>query len=218
LFHEDPAERLRLPILTLARPIENAPPRLPLWDLSDRLRIRQRLTRRYRVQVLGAEHVPLTGPCILVANHESLLDPWFLSLATPRRVRFMAKAELWRYPGIRWAMEAYGTFPVERGSGDTGAMGRAGQLLEAGEVIGMFPRGTSKPTGNRVWHRGAARLALAHGVPIIPIRLVETRQLRPRRPVRVLVGEAIEVTKERPTIAAARALTARAEAAVEALA
>jgi 1-acyl-sn-glycerol-3-phosphate acyltransferase len=181
------------------------------------MRIRERLTRRYRVEVRGAEHVPPAGGCILVANHESLLDPWFLSLTTPRRVRFMAKAELWRYPGIRWAMEAYGTFPVERGSGDTGAMSRAGQLLEAGEVIGIFPRGTSKPTGNRIWHRGAARLALAHGVPLIPVRLVDTRQLRPRRPVRVIVGEAIEVAAGRPTIAAARALTARAESAVEAL-
>jgi hypothetical protein len=52
----------------------------------------------------------------------------------------------------------------------------------------------------------------------VPIRLVATRQLAPRRPMRVLVGKAIEVTPKQPTIAAARALTARAEAAVEALA
>lgn len=189
-----------------------------LWELSERLRLRQLLTRLYSVELRGAEHVPLTGPCILVANHESLIDPWILSIATPRRVRFMAKAELWRYPGIRWAMEAYGTFPIERGNGDTGAMSRAGELLAAGELLGMFPRGTSKPAGNRVWHRGAARLALAHGVPLVPIRLVATRQLAARRPMRVLVGNAIEVAQERPTIAAARALTARAKAAVEALA
>jgi hypothetical protein len=55
-------------------------------------------------------------------------------------------------------------------------------------------------------------------VPLIPIRLLATRQLTPRRPIRVLVGNAIEVAPERPTIAAARALTARAHAAVEALA
>jgi 1-acyl-sn-glycerol-3-phosphate acyltransferase len=188
-----------------------------LWELSERLRLRQVLTRLYRVELRGAEHVPAAGPCILVANHESLIDPWILCLATPRRVRFMAKAELWRYPGVRWAMEAYGTFPVERGNGDTGAMSRAGELLEGGELLGMFPRGTSKPAGNRVWHRGAARLALAHGAPIVPVRLVATRQLLPTRPMRVLVGSPIEVIRERPTIAAARALTAQAEAAVEAL-
>src|SRR5262249_34708025 len=95
-------------------------PSVILWELSERLRLRRHLTRLYRVEIRGAEHVPLTGPCILVANHESLIDPWILCLATPRRVRFMAKAELWRYPGVRWAMDAYGTFPVERGNGDTG--------------------------------------------------------------------------------------------------
>ena len=190
--------------------------RLVLWELSERARLREALTCVYRVRVEGPEHVP-DGAAILVANHESVIDPWFLCLATRRRVRFMAKAELWRIPGVRWGMEAYGTFPVERGSGDTGAMGRAGELLEQGEILGMFPRGTSKPAGNRVWHRGAARLALAHGAPLVPVRLEHTRQLLPRRPVRVAVGEPLAVERQRPTIAAARALTARAEAAVEAL-
>ena len=185
-----------------------------LWEFSERIRMRAILGRLYRARIRGAEHIPATGGCILVANHESLIDPWILCLATPRRVRFMAKAELWRYPVVRQAMEAYGTFPVERGSGDTGAMTRAGELLEQGEVLGMFPRGTSKPAGNRVWHRGAARLALAHGVPIVPVRLVNTRQLLPRRAMAIHVGEPILPPRSRPTIAAARDLTAQLEAAV----
>jgi 1-acyl-sn-glycerol-3-phosphate acyltransferase len=129
----------------------------------------------------------------------------------------MAKAELWGYPGLRWLMEAYGTFPVERGSGDTGAMSRAGELLDRGELLGMFPRGTSKPAGNQVWHRGAARLALAHGVPIVPVRLVNTRQLLPRKPMQVLVGEPIQVERQRPSIRMAKAVTTQAAEAVEAL-
>jgi 1-acyl-sn-glycerol-3-phosphate acyltransferase len=189
-----------------------------LWELSERLDLRAKLTRLYRVEVSGQEHVPAVGPCILVANHESLLDPWILCLATPRRVRFMAKAELWRYPGVRWAMEAYGTFPVERGNGDTEAISRAGSLLEHGEVLGMFPRGTSRPAGNQNWHRGAARLALKHGVPLIPIRLIATRQVTPRQRMRVLVGRPIQVARQHPTIAAARSLTAQACAAVQTLA
>jgi 1-acyl-sn-glycerol-3-phosphate acyltransferase len=185
-----------------------------LWRFSELIRMRQLLTRIYRIQVEGAERIPRAGACILVANHESLFDPWILSVATERRVRFMAKAELWRYPVVRWAMEAYGTFPVERGSGDTGAMTRAGELLEQGEVLGMFPRGTSKPSGNRAWHRGAARLALAHGVPIVPVRLEHTRQLLPRRSMAIRVGEPIVPAPIRPTIAASKELTARLEAAV----
>jgi len=187
-----------------------------LWEISERVRLRAGLTHLYRARITGAEHVP-PGACILVANHQSLLDPWFLSLATNRRIRFMAKAELWGYPLIRWAMEAYGTFPVERGSGDTGAMTRAGSLLADGEILGMFPSGTSRPTGSQRWHRGAARLALAYGAPLVPVRLEATRQVVPRQPVEVHVGEPILVERQRPTIASARALTARAEAAVEAL-
>jgi 1-acyl-sn-glycerol-3-phosphate acyltransferase len=189
-----------------------------LWRLSELLQLRWLLELIYRIDVRGVEHVPTSGPCILVANHESLFDPWILCLATRRRVRFMAKAELWRYPGIRWAMESYGAFPIERGSGDTGAMERAGALLEAGELLGMFPRGTSRPGGNRRWHRGAARLALAYGVPIVPVRMENTRQILPRRAMRVTVGDPISVERTRPTIAAARALTREAEAALEALA
>ena len=187
-----------------------------LWELSERVGLRHGLTHLYRVRITGTERVP-PGACILVANHESVIDPWFLCLATTRRVRFMAKAELWRYPLVRWAMEEYGTFPVERGSGDTGAMTRAGELLDEGEILGMFPRGTSKPDGNRPWHRGAARLALAYGAPLVPVRLVATRQIVPRRPAEVHVGDPILVERQRPTITAARTLTARAEAAVDAL-
>lgn len=187
-----------------------------LWDLTERLRLREALTHLYRVRVSGAERVP-PGACILVANHESVIDPFFLSLATPRRVRFMAKAELWRYPLVRWGMEAYGAFPIERGTGDKGAMTQAGKLLIHGEVLGMFPRGTSKPASSRQWQRGAARLALVNGAPLVPVRLVNTRQLVPRRPIEVRIGEPIAVERRPPTIAAARELTARVESAVEEL-
>jgi len=187
-----------------------------LWDISERLRLREALTRLYRVKVRGAERLPL-GACILVANHESVIDPFFLALVTRRRVRFMAKAELWRYPLVRSGMDAAGAFPVERGNGDTVAMARAGELLAEGEVLGMFPRGTSKPAGTKGWQRGAARLALASGAPLVPVRLLNTRQVLPRRPVEVRVGAPIVVEPRRPTSAAARELTARAEWAVEEL-
>src|ERR1700685_486412 len=106
-----------------------------LWRLSETMRLRWLLEVIYRIDVSGAEHVPIGGPCIMVANHEALFDPWILCLATRRRVRFMGQAALWRYRGIRWAMEPYGAFPIDRGSGDTGAMERAGGLLEAGELL-----------------------------------------------------------------------------------
>ena len=120
-----------------------------LYRLLERANFRGIARRLYRVTITGAERIPPAGAAILVANHESMFDPWLLALATPRPVRYMAKAELWRIPLVGRALDAFGTFPVERGTGDATAMSRAASLLHAGEVIGIFPQGTSKqlPTG-----------------------------------------------------------------------
>ena len=191
-----------------------------LYRLLERANFRGIARRLYRVRVTGAERIPAGSPAILVANHESMFDPWLLALATPRPVRYMAKAELWRLSLVGRALEAFGAFPVERGTGDGSAMSRAASLLRAGEVIGIFPQGTSKQLPGRVFHRGAARLALATGAPIVPVRLVGTRGFpRPgRRATSVYVGEPIVVEPARPTVATARELTARIEQAIEAAA
>jgi 1-acyl-sn-glycerol-3-phosphate acyltransferase len=180
--------------------------------------------RVYRVEVQHGELIPDRSPLILVANHESMLDPFFLGLATRRPVRYMAKAELWRSPLMRRAMDALGCFPVERGTGDRLAVGRAVQLLEADQVLGIFPQGTCLPYRDRPWFRGAARLALATGTTVVPVCIVGSeRALRPGRfklglpRVRLIVGEAIPVELVKPSVATARALTARMEQAIEEL-
>ncbi len=191
---------------------------MTLYRLLERANFRGIAGRLYRVTITGAERIPPASPAILVANHESMFDPWLLALATPRPVRYMAKAELWRIALVGRAMEAFGAFPVERGTGDGSAMSRAASLLQAGEVIGIFPQGTSKQLPERPFHRGAARLALVTGAPIVPVRLVATRGFpRPgRRPTEVHVGEPILVEPTKPTVAAARALTVRVEQALTA--
>jgi 1-acyl-sn-glycerol-3-phosphate acyltransferase len=184
-----------------------------LYELLERVGFRRLARLLYRVEINGSERIPAAGGVILVANHESLFDPWLLALATPRPVRYMAKSELWRYPLVGRALGAFGAFPVERGAGDATAISRAAELLQRGEVLGIFPQGTSKQLPRRPYHRGAARLALATGAPIVPIRLVGTRGLpQPGRPpARVLVGEPIRVEPARPTLSAAKELTQRVE-------
>ena len=187
-----------------------------LYRLLERANFRGIARRLYRVTITGSERIPANDGAILVANHESMFDPWLLALATPRPVRYMAKSELWKIPLVGRALDAFGTFPVERGTGDGTAMSRAAMLLHEGEVIGIFPQGTSKQLPERPFHRGAARLALATGAPIVPVRLVGTRGfLRPgRRPTEVHVGEPIVVEQAKPTVTAARALTAQVEQAL----
>ena len=184
-----------------------------LYELLERAGFRPLARKLYRVQLRGAEHIPSTGGVILAANHESLFDPWLLALATPRPVRYMAKSELWRYPLVGRALNAFGAFPVERGSGDAAAISNAADLLRRGEVLGIFPQGTSKQLPSRPYLRGAARLALATGAPIIPIRLMGTRGFpRPGRPpAQVIVGAPILVERAKPTLVAAKELTQRVE-------
>jgi 1-acyl-sn-glycerol-3-phosphate acyltransferase len=102
---------------------------------------------------------------------------------------------------------------VERGTGDATAISRAAELLRAGEVLGMFPQGTSKRRESRPYHRGAARLALTTGAPLVPVRLEGTRGFpRPGRPpVRIEAQEPLLVSPAKPTVAAARDLTRRLE-------
>jgi 1-acyl-sn-glycerol-3-phosphate acyltransferase len=177
--------------------------------ILDRIGLRAALRRLYRIEVAGAERMPASGGAIIVANHESIWDPFVLGLATRREIHYMAKAELFRLRPVASALRSLNAFPVERGSGDRAAIGEAARRLGRGELLGIFPQGTSKPERQNGWHRGAARLALATGVPVVPVRLTGTRPLPLPTRIRIAVGEPIQVSVERPTIAAARALTAR---------
>ena len=192
-----------------------------LYEILNRSGYRALARMLYRIEIAGIERIPPSGPCILVANHESVIDPWILALATPRTIRYMAKAELWRNALAHAVMEGFGAFPVFRGSGDGPAMSRAGRLLVEGEALGIFPQGTCFPRRQRPFMRGAARLALATGTPVIPVALVGTEQAwRPRKPkfglprIRILVAHPLEVARQRPTLIAARELTRRMEEAI----
>ena len=178
----------------------------------------------YRVRITGREHVPESGPCVLAANHVSVLDGFFLGIAVTRQVRFMAKAELHRVPIVKQILEGAGAFPVERGADAGRAVAAAVKLLEHGDVVGVFPEGTSLPDEKRGYKRGAARLALATGAPVIPVALIgthltlEPRTHRIRLPlVRIVIGEPLRVERQEPTEEAATELTARLQQAIEAL-
>jgi 1-acyl-sn-glycerol-3-phosphate acyltransferase len=180
--------------------------------------------RIYRVEVEGAANIPPSGGCVLAANHDSSIDPALVALTTERPIRFMARAELWQ-PGLRRLLDALGAIPVKRGEGDRGALRRARRLLEAGELVAIFPQGTVLRFRNRRYRRGAARVALTTGAPLVPVRLFGTAaafSLVPPRlgfpKLRVVVGEPIPVAREEPTREAATRLTAELESAIDALA
>jgi len=191
-----------------------------LYPLVDRL-TRPLMNRAYKIRHVGAERVPASGAVVLAANHESILDPWFLGTVTPRPVHYLTKSELFRYPVLKQVLEGLGCIPVRR-NGDMGrALDAGGDVLDRGEVIGIFPQATCLPHRERPFRRGAARLAIATGAPLVPVLLVGTeRSIQPRTHrigfprVTIVVGEPLQTERGEPTREAATELTDRLEQAI----
>ncbi len=123
------------------------------------------LRRWARLEVRGQELLPADGPLLVVANHDSMIDPLAVAAAChPRRyLRFLAMAELWRNPAVRLALDAMGHIPLERGGGGTTALRRAIEALQDGEAIGIFPEGRLS-RGRAV----RARTGVAHLIAACP--------------------------------------------------
>ncbi|HJQ73370.1 MAG TPA: lysophospholipid acyltransferase family protein, partial [Gaiellaceae bacterium] len=99
----------------------------------------------FRLRARGTENLPPSGGYVLACNHLSSLDPWPLGLPLwPRRfLRFMAKAELYRWP-LGLVLDAGGAFKVHRGVADVEAIETAVRLAREGDVVAMFPEGTRR--------------------------------------------------------------------------
>jgi len=97
----------------------------------------------YHIDYKGIEHIPLDGKLIVCSNHKSVLDPFFLSIPFKRQVRYIAKSELFEDHGklVRWFLYKLGAFPVKRDSGDTQSIRVAIQILDGGNIFGIFPQG-----------------------------------------------------------------------------
>jgi 1-acyl-sn-glycerol-3-phosphate acyltransferase len=96
-----------------------------------------------RLRVGGIECVPEAGPLLVVPNHDSQWDPVVVGLAIKprRRLRFLARSNLWRIPGLGSALNLLRQLPVTRGAGDSAALDRAVDALLAGEAVAIFPEG-----------------------------------------------------------------------------
>ena len=148
----------------------------------------------FRLQRIGREHLPRSGPLLLAANHRSFLDPFVIGTLVRRPVYYMAKRELFEKPWQAWVLNALGAFPVDRGTGDREAMLTARAILERGDCVVVFPEGTRvRPGPLGAPRRGVGRLALETGAPVAPVSVIGTEdvrrgwRVRPRR-VRIRVG------------------------------
>lgn len=146
-----------------------------------------------RIQVAGLEHVPATGPVLLVANHSGFLDGPVLFAAAPREGRFLVKSELYRGPLAR-ALSWLDQVPVNRGRADRTALRAARSALEQGRLVAVFPEGTRGSGDVSRVHHGVGWLVAHAQVPVLPVALFGTlRSERKQTGLRVVFGAPIQV-------------------------
>ncbi len=161
-----------------------------------------------RIEIVGREHIPASGPLIIVANHVHLLDPPLVSACVSRRLHPMAKRELFEIPVIGWFFHAYGAFPVRRFSADMGALRVARNILRNGQAVLMFPEGTrghraGTATELRPALPGSAVVAQISHAQVVPVAITGSAVPLPdvlwawifrRRPhIRVEFGEPLTI-------------------------
>lgn len=160
----------------------------------------------YRVRLEDRDRVPAQGPVILAANHRSFMDSLFLPLVIRRRVTFVAKAEYFDDKKTAWFFRGVGQIPIRREGGDASerALASATDVLEHGQVFGIYPEGTRTRDGYlHRGHTGVARLALRTGAPIVPVGMIGTDDINPIgrklprlfRTVRIRFGTPISVDR-----------------------
>ncbi|MGA2209233.1 MAG: lysophospholipid acyltransferase family protein [Acidimicrobiales bacterium] len=151
-------------------------------------------------RVTGRENLPPTGAYLVAPVHRSYVD-WLIvaRITARRRLRYIAKAEIWKSKVVGRILEALGVFPVNRSGADREALERCRQVLAGGEPLIMFPEGTrrSGPVVEDL-REGVAYLAVRAGVPVVPIGIGGSEQAMPRgsaipRPhrVEVVIGKPI---------------------------
>src|SRR5207249_200873 len=158
----------------------------------------------WRVEGRGMQHVPPSGPVLLIANHSSVLDPPFVGGVAPRQLTFLAKAELFAVPGFGRLIHALNARPVRREGADATALRVALRALERNGALLVFPEGTRGEEGTlRAPKPGAALLAVLSGAPVVPVYVRGSGRAWPRgrrlpRPAKVVVTFGPPLRFERP--------------------
>lgn len=160
-----------------------------------RVFVRGFLNLVFRIKVMGEENLPENGGVVVAVNHRSNWDPVIMGAVTKRKLRSIAKAELFKTKIGRWFFKALGAFPVERGKGDIGAVKTSLKILSSGEALLIFPEGTrtTDEAGAKA-KTGAVMMASHADVPIIPVYI--SGEFKWMRKITVNFGEVIHIEKQ----------------------
>jgi 1-acyl-sn-glycerol-3-phosphate acyltransferase len=156
----------------------------------------------YRVRAIGVENVPRSGALILAPNHFSQMDHFFIGLYLRRKVRFMAKSQMFGPPVLTYIYKHGGVFPVRRGHRDEKAIETALTILSQGEMLLVYAEGGRSRSGELGEVKpGIGRIALESGAPVVPVAIQGSEKVRRWKRFRfpkvtVEFGEPIELPAE----------------------
>jgi 1-acyl-sn-glycerol-3-phosphate acyltransferase len=133
----------------------------------------------WRVRAIGVENVPKTGPLVLAPNHFSQMDHFFAGVYLRRKIRFMAKSQLFGPPVLTYIYKHGGVFPIRRGHHDEEAIETARILIEQGEMLLIYAEG-GRMRSQRLGEPkpGIGRIALETGAPIVPVAIHGSERAR----------------------------------------
>ncbi|NQV15770.1 1-acyl-sn-glycerol-3-phosphate acyltransferase [bacterium] len=129
----------------------------------------------------GSEHIPHDKPFIIVANHESYLDPFLFALFTPFEIKFVTTADVFTSPLMRFLLQGIGTFPMRRHRQDLKSIRTMIRKINLGQVVGIFPEGGRSIDGSPLPILKETLKLIQHcKVPILPVHLDGAYEIWPR--------------------------------------
>jgi 1-acyl-sn-glycerol-3-phosphate acyltransferase len=133
----------------------------------------------WRVRAIGVENVPKSGPLVLAPNHFSQMDHFFAGVYLRRKIRFMAKSQLFGPPVLTYIYKHGGVFPIRRGHHDEEAFETVHELLRQDEMLLVYAEGGRSRSQHLGEPKpGIGRIALESGVPIVPVAIHGSERAR----------------------------------------
>ncbi|NQV29729.1 MAG: 1-acyl-sn-glycerol-3-phosphate acyltransferase [Candidatus Marinimicrobia bacterium] len=135
----------------------------------------------YGIKVQGIEHIPFSKPFLLVANHESYLDPFLFGIFVPFEIKFVATADVFATPLMRFLLRGTGSFPMRRHRQDLKSIRTMIRIINKGQVVCIFPEGGRSIDGSPLpILKETLKLIQRCKVPILPVHLDGAYEVWPR--------------------------------------
>jgi len=135
----------------------------------------------WKIEITGSDNIPKKGSLIVAPNHVSYFDPVIVGASMKRKVHFIAKKEVFNTVLGNLFFRQLNAFPVDRDKVDMNALKNALNILQQGEILGIFPEGTRSMDGElKEFKLGIIKIAIKTGAPILPVGIIGVHKIYPR--------------------------------------